>query len=87
MVKIETKYNCKSLKKTVKSLPLEFTVNKERKEGRRKDGKEEGKRRKEGREKGRREKEIKKMKEKEKRRMHKRNITATYQIFYFLRRI
>ena len=82
MVKIETKYNCKSLKKTVKSLPLEFTVNKERKEGRRKDGKEEGKRRKE-----RREKEIKKMKEKEKRRMHKRNITATYQIFYFLRRI
>lgn len=66
MFKIETKYNCKSLKKTVKSLPLEFTVNREREEGREKERWKRGRKKKGGREKGRREKEIKKMKEKEK---------------------
>lgn len=50
MFKIETKYNCKSLKKTVKSLPLEFTVNREREEGREKERWKRGRKKKEGRE-------------------------------------
>lgn len=50
------KYNCKSLKKTVKSLPLEFTVNKEREEGTKegREGMERGRKGRKGREGGRR---------------------------------
>ena len=68
--------------------PRVQSTERERERGR-KNGKEEGKRRKGGREKGRSKKERKKMKEKEKekKKMNMRNITASYQIFYFSRRI
>lgn len=63
MFKIETKYNCKSLKK-VKSLPLEFTVNKERERGRKEEGRKErwkrGRKKEEGWEGERKEQEGKK---------------------------
>lgn len=48
------------MKKTVKSLPLEFTVNKEREEGTKEEGKMEKRKEKEGREGGREEAEGKK---------------------------
>lgn len=70
MFKIETKYNCKSLKKTVKSLPLEFTVHREREEGTKEEGKMEKRKEKAGREGGRKEGGRRKEKNERKRRMN-----------------